>query len=343
MLGVDEICCTQLEVIDGCFTGKVIAPMCYGEGKTLAARRIAKQQGLTLARCWFYSDSSADLPLLRQVGHPVAVNASDRLGAHARSHRWPQLRFASRGMPDMESLLRTVLTAQAVTATALVGSIGRRLGMGRYANANRVTRLLGDLGSGFAGLDFDVEGADHLRQAGPAVFVFNHQSLLDSMVLAHLLRRDMVPFCKLEMASKPVLGSLLRQLGTIFVDRADSNQTAVWQHALEVLRSGRSLVIAPEGTRSTLGQIQPFKPGAFLLARKAKVPIVPIILHNVMDALPKGGLLIRPATIRITVLPPIAAANLQDVRGSCTGLERRYNQLLGQSPAAALPRLAEAC
>ncbi|PLW83226.1 HAD-IB family hydrolase [Kineobactrum sediminis] len=339
ILGIEEICCTRLEVADGCFTGKVIAPMCYGEGKSLAARRVARREGLLLKRCWFYTDSSADLPLLREVGYPVAVNPSDKLGAHARSQRWPQLQFASRGLPDMESMLRTVLTGQAITATAVVGALGKRLGVGRFANGNRVTRLLGDLGSGLAGLDFDIDGAEHLRQPRPAIYIFNHQSLLDAMVLAHLLRRDAVPLCKKEMAAVPVLGQVLRQVGTIFVDRKDTNQAAVLQSALAVLNSGRSLVIAPEGTRSTLGTIQTFKHGAFFLARKAGVPIVPIILHNVKDALPKGGLLLRPATIRVTVLPPVdmAGSGSGSVRATCSSLEARYARLLGQSGSAALP------
>lgn len=342
LLGIEEICCTRLEVLDGCFTGKVINPMCYGEGKALAARRVARRENTRLEACWFYTDSSADLPLLKLVGHPVAVNPSDSLGAHARSQRWPQLKFASRGLPDIESLLRTTLTGQAVTATALVGALSKRLGLPRIASANRVTQLLGDLGSGFAGLEFDIEGAEHLQQRRPAIFVFNHQSMLDAMVLAHLLRRDVVPFCKQEMAEIPVLGSLLQQVETIFVDRQAQNQSAVLQQAQAVLASGRSLVIAPEGTRSTLGHIQPFKHGAFILARKAGVPIVPIVLHNVKDALPKGGFLIRPATIRISVLPPLEPAATGSVRDVCSNLESRYSSMLGVSPAAALPHPAPA-
>jgi putative phosphoserine phosphatase / 1-acylglycerol-3-phosphate O-acyltransferase len=337
VLGIDEICCTRLEVIDGTFTGKVITPMCYGEGKTLAARRIARQHGIAMKDCWFYTDSSADLPLLKEVGHPVAVNASDRLGAHARANQWPQLDFASRGKPNLESLLRTLLTVEAVAATTLAGALGRRLGLQPFSNVNRMTQLLGDVCSGFAGLDFEVEGLEHLSQSRPAIFTFNHQSLLDSLVLAHLLRRDVVPLVKEEMASNPLVGPLLRQAGTIFVKRGERDQSGVLQNALEVLQSGRSLLIAPEGTRSTLGNIQPFKHGAFLLAKKARVPIVPIVLHNVKDALPKGGYLIRPATIRITVLPPVYPEQMGSVRHTCHTIESQYCELLGKSRLAALP------
>jgi len=245
--------------------------------------------------------------------------------------------FSSRGMPSLETIARTALTAQTVVATTAVGMLSKRLGRDNYRNANQLTRLLGDVGSAFAGLDFEIEGAENLHRERPAVFVFNHQSLLDSMVLSHLLREDVVALCKEEMADNPVVGPLLRQVDTIFVKRDERDQTQVLQRAMQVLASGRSLAIAPEGTRSILGDIQPFKHGAFFLARKAGVPLVPIVLHNVKDALPKGGWLIRPATIRVTVLPPIPAQSIRSVRQSCSELEERYIQLLGKSPLAALP------
>ncbi len=342
VLGIEEICCTRLEVVDGRFTGKVIAPLCFGEGKLLTARRSAGLHKAPLKHCWFYSDSSDDLPLLRNVGHPVAVNPTDKLGAHARANNWPQLQFSTRGMPSLENIARTVLTAQTVIATTAVGMLSRRLGRDRFSNANQLTRLLGDIGSAFAGLDFEIEGVDNLYRERPAVFVFNHQSLLDSMVLAHLLREDVVAMVKKEMGNTPVVGPLLRQADTIFVDRNAPDQHEVLQRALDVLNSGRSLVIAPEGSRSTLGNIQPFKHGAFYIARKAGVPIIPIVLHNVKDALPKGGWLIRPATIRITVLPPVPAESIRSIRASCSEMEKRFIQLLGNSPLAALPHATSA-
>lgn len=342
VMGIEDICCTQLEVQDGRFTGKSIAPLCYGEGKALAARRVLKKRGGTLKRSWFYSDSSDDLPLLRKVGHPVAVNPSDKLAVHARNTGWPQLHFNSRGLSGFEDVARTSLVAQSVLATATFGAISKRLGTPAYANANRLTRMLGDIGSGFAGLDFEIDGHHNLHRERPAIFVFNHQSLLDSMVLAHLLREDVVALCKKEMASNLLVGPLLRQVDTIFVDRGKPDQGEVLKRSLEVLDSGRSLVIAPEGTRSTLGDVQPFKHGAFLLARKAGVPLVPVVLHNVKDALPKGAIWLHPATIRVTVMDPIAPETIRSIRGACRELEERYCDILGNSPTAALPFSATA-
>ena len=336
-LGVDAICCTRLEVIDRHFTGQVIAPLCYGEGKVLTARREAKKHGVKLADCWFYSDSSADLPLLNKVGHPVTVNASERLALLAEERDWPQLRFDSRGLPNLEHLTRTALTAQTLMAATALGMVTKRLGVDSARNAGFLTRLLGDVGSACAGLEFDIEGRHFLEQARPAVFIFNHQSLLDSLVMAYLLREDVVALCKREMAENPVVGPLMRQVDTIFVDREHSDQRAVLEQALGVLSSGRSLVIAPEGTRSTLGDVQPFKHGAFYLANRAGAPLVPIGLHYVKDALPKGGGVIRPARIRVTVLPPVLPQDISSIRETCAGLEQRYADLLARSPRASLP------
>jgi putative phosphoserine phosphatase/1-acylglycerol-3-phosphate O-acyltransferase len=169
------------------------------------------------------------------------------------------------------------------------------------ANANLITQTIGEIGGSFAGIDLEVEGAENLKRNQPAIFIFNHQSMLDAMVLAHLLRRDVVALCKKEMADNPLVGPLLRTTDTIFVNREKRDQSKLLRQALGVLEEGRSLVISPEGTRSTLGEIQPFKHGAFYLAKKAGVPVIPIVLHNVKDALPNGGLLIRPTNVRFCI------------------------------------------
>ncbi|MEM9255031.1 MAG: HAD-IB family hydrolase [Pseudomonadota bacterium] len=338
VLGVDDICCSGLEVQGGKFTGRTLAPLCYGEGKALAARRACREFGATLNRSWFYSDSIDDLPLLKKVGNPVAVNPSEKLSVHAEKKGWRRLNFETRGTPSIEALIRTTLTLQTVAATTTFCALGKRVGLGELATAQRIAQVVGGIGSTFAGIDLEVEGSGHLKHAGPAVYIFNHQSMLDIMVLARLLQRsDVVALCKQEMASNPLVGAMLKQAGTIFVDREDTEQTEVLRSALAVLASGRSLIIAPEGTRSTLGEIQPFKHGAFYLAKKARVPVIPIVLHNVKDALPNGGMLIRPATIRATVLAPIKPSAMGSIRQACESMERSYSRVMGSSEVASLP------
>jgi HAD superfamily hydrolase (TIGR01490 family) len=81
------------EVIDGVYTGRPAEPFVYGADKALAIKRIAERDGLDLERSYAYSDSASDLPMLRLVGHPVAVNPDSALASAAREERWDVLRF----------------------------------------------------------------------------------------------------------------------------------------------------------------------------------------------------------------------------------------------------------
>ena len=91
MLGLDAFLCTRYEVQNGVFTGGVVRPVCYGEGKVALAERFAAQNGIDLLRSAFYSDSFSDLPMLRRVGRPGVVNPDLRLRLAARRQGWPVL------------------------------------------------------------------------------------------------------------------------------------------------------------------------------------------------------------------------------------------------------------
>jgi HAD superfamily hydrolase (TIGR01490 family) len=88
-LGIDHVVASELEVgADGCFTGRLIDPLCYGEGKITRAQRLAERLDFRLEEATFYSDSLTDLPLLERVREPVAVNPDPRLARIARRRRW---------------------------------------------------------------------------------------------------------------------------------------------------------------------------------------------------------------------------------------------------------------
>jgi HAD superfamily hydrolase (TIGR01490 family) len=81
------------EVRDGVYTGRPAGMFIYGNEKALAIERLAEREGLDLTQCYAYSDSASDLPMLRLVGHPVAVNPDPTLAKAARAERWEVLRF----------------------------------------------------------------------------------------------------------------------------------------------------------------------------------------------------------------------------------------------------------
>jgi HAD superfamily hydrolase (TIGR01490 family) len=88
---LDSFLSMRYEVLDGCFTGEVLQPLCYGEGKVHYAEALAVAEGIDLDDSWFYTDSFTDLPMLERVGHPMVVNPDPRLGREARRREWPIL------------------------------------------------------------------------------------------------------------------------------------------------------------------------------------------------------------------------------------------------------------
>lgn len=95
-LGMTGAIGTRGEVVDGQYTGRLDGPFVYGPGKAEAISRLANERGYDLERCYAYSDSISDLPMLELVGHPVAVNPDGRLDAIARERGWPVVIFARR-------------------------------------------------------------------------------------------------------------------------------------------------------------------------------------------------------------------------------------------------------
>ena len=91
-LGIEHMLYTRLEVEDGCFTGRVIEPICFEEGKIYWLQQLVEEQGIDLAKSWFYTDSITDVPLMDIVGHPVAANPDPLLYRVAVRRRWP-IRF----------------------------------------------------------------------------------------------------------------------------------------------------------------------------------------------------------------------------------------------------------
>jgi len=87
-LGVEHLLVTRLEVVDGCFTGRPIAPVCYGPGKVHWATDFATRHGVDLASSFFYTDSVTDVPVLELVGHPRVVNPDRLLLRLARRRGW---------------------------------------------------------------------------------------------------------------------------------------------------------------------------------------------------------------------------------------------------------------
>jgi putative phosphoserine phosphatase/1-acylglycerol-3-phosphate O-acyltransferase len=204
-------------------------------------------------------------------------------------------------------------------AAGFYGGLGAGFGVGAGVAALRRSRgpvldiggaIGSDLGLALAGVDVAVvEGREHLWSARPCVFVFNHQSNIDPIVVMKLVRGGITGVAKKEAKRIPVFGLVFTLAGVAFVDRGDTDQARrALAPAVEKLRAGTSLIIAPEGTRSATPRLGRFKKGAFHIALQAAVPMVPIVLRNTGEVMARGTHLVTSGRIDVAVLPPVDTA-----------------------------------
>lgn len=333
-LGIDTVLCTEMIVENGEFTGAVVRPTCWGQGKVTAAETLVASSGVDLDQSFFYSDSHEDLALLERVGIPQPLNPNDKLTAMSERRGWPIQRFASRGQPRLTDFLRSVAVtwsmvpvfASSLPIWALTGSMRE--------SQNFASALFGDLSAALIGLKLNIKGEHHVWEKRPAVFVFNHQSKADIIIIAKLLRRDLAGVGKQEIKHYPLIGQILEFAGVVFINRQDSaSAIEAMKPLVAALQSeGKSVVIAPEGTRSITPRLARFKRGAFHLAMQAGVPVVPIVIHNAIDVAPKGDFVFRSATVDIEVLPPVDTSDWtgKNIAKHVTDVRNQFLRVLKQ-------------
>ena len=199
---------------------------------------------------------------------------------------------------------------------------------------NFCTGLWADVCCALIGIQVEIEGADYLQSPRPVVFILNHQSNADGFLVAKLIRRDIAFMGKAELSRQVVRSRLMQMGGLIMVDRKDASKaSAAMQMMISAIRNrGLSAAIFPEGRRSQSLALGPFRKGAFLTAMRAKVPIVPLVIHNSIDAQPRGEKHYRPANIRVDVLPPIDVSQwkMKAIDQHVAEVRAMYLKLLGQ-------------
>ena len=156
-----------------------------------------------------------------------------------------------------------------------------------------------------------VEGAAHVPLPGPVVFMSNHESWLDIPVLLATIPGQVRFLAKKSLFSVPFLGWAMTAMGFIPVDR-ENRRTAIasFDAAAARIRSGRSVLIFPEETRTLDGDLLPFQRGGFLIAIKAGIPIVPVGLTGPRRCLAKKSYVLRPGRVRVRFGEPIPTAGL---------------------------------
>jgi putative phosphoserine phosphatase/1-acylglycerol-3-phosphate O-acyltransferase len=169
--------------------------------------------------------------------------------------------------------------------------------------------------------------------------MFNHQSNADMLIMANLIRRDIVGVGKRELKNLPVIGPLMGAAGVVFIDRSDR------QAAIETMKplvqamqeEKKSLVIAPEGTRAPTRKLGAFKKGGFHVAIQSGVPIVPVVIHNSGDISPKGDKIFRSGTVHVDVLPAIETTDwsIANIDEHVAEVRNAFLRTLGQPELSA--------
>jgi 1-acyl-sn-glycerol-3-phosphate acyltransferase len=175
-----------------------------------------------------------------------------------------------------------------------------------------------------------VTGLDQIDTKRPYVYAVNHASAFDIPVLYVNLPFQFRIVFKSELLAYPIVGWHLRRSGQVCVDQQNpSHSISSVRAALKSLQSGLPLVIFPEGGRTPDGKIRPFLPGAFFLAIKAKVDVVPVALVGTYDLLPMNTYHIKCQPLEMRVGQPISVAGLKghDMEALSTKVQKAVEEL----------------
>ncbi|NXO57931.1 PLCA acyltransferase, partial [Aramus guarauna] len=162
------------------------------------------------------------------------------------------------------------------------------------------------------GIKIVVKGRENLRTKRPFVLVLNHQTSLDIMVMTEILPNRCVPIAKKEILYMGTFGIACWLSRLVFIDRKKKQEsiTTLTEVAQSLHKENFSVLIFPEGTRNHSGSMLPFKRGAFQLAVKAQVPIIPVVIssyHNFYNHKEKR---FTPGKTIIQILPEVETLGL---------------------------------
>lgn len=210
--------------------------------------------------------------------------------------------------------LLTLLTAVLVVVdTIVMGSYGTIVGpippSGDWTRKG--ARLWARIALWSALIRLKIEGAHHVPSGEPVVFMSNHESWVDIPALLVAIPGQVRFLAKKSLFSVPFLGWAMRAMGFIPVDR-ENRRTAIrsFEDAAERIKAGRSVLVFPEETRTTDGNLLPFQRGGFLIALKAGLPIVPVGLEGARRCMPKHSYIVRPGRVTVRFGEPIPTAGL---------------------------------
>jgi len=176
----------------------------------------------------------------------------------------------------------------------------------------------------------EIDGLQHLPDA-PAVVVANHASYLDGILMTAALPERYQFVIKREMTGVPVAHFLLRRIGAHFVERGDSRRGAAdVRSIMQTADQGGSLVFFPEGTFREEAGIRRFRNGAFAVAFRGNLPLIPAAISGTRQMLPADALLPRPAQLSIQLFPAFHPAPHQTIEAAISYCRDRIVRATGE-------------
>jgi len=155
---------------------------------------------------------------------------------------------------------------------------------------------------------FRVFGLENIPRTGGVLLASNHQSFLDPVLVAMVLPREMHFMARRTLFRNPVFRAIIAGYNAFAIERDSADVKGV-NSAIARLEAGNILLVFPEGTRTGDGSIGRMKPGIGMLAERAAVPIVPVLIDGAYEVLPKGALLPRLGRISIVFGRPLAPSD----------------------------------
>jgi 1-acyl-sn-glycerol-3-phosphate acyltransferase len=178
------------------------------------------------------------------------------------------------------------------------------------------------------GVDAEVRGLDRLPRGQGHLIASNHQSIYDIPILFWHLPLQLRILAKVSLGRFPFLGWHLARTGHVLVDRRKPG-SELFRRVRELMRTGISVLVFPEGTRSVDGSLARFKGGIFLMAIEAGLPIVPVAVNGSRFVMRKGRLMTCPGHVTVQILDPIPTAGLEP--SDARGLANRVRAAIAQA------------
>ncbi|MEI7789258.1 MAG: lysophospholipid acyltransferase family protein [Chlorobiaceae bacterium] len=179
---------------------------------------------------------------------------------------------------------------------------------------HKITAWWGRFSAKLFGIAIEVTGQENYSPEHNYLVVSNHAGMADIPLLLGSMHLNLRFVAKEELGRIPIFGHVIKQAGFVMIKRGQNREALKsLLAASEVLKSGRSVHIFPEGTRSVDGKLLPFKRGAFLVAQKGGTPVLPVTIIGSHLITPKKSLKINKGKIRIIIAPPLQPASFKSV------------------------------